>query len=234
MGFLDYKELEREVLKELKLGIPNSQTVKAFPCKRPLYLSHKVALCCELAVVVFLHLMIQTFFIHWTIHQELELTYLLLNPGFTKSDLVELVIVARHFRYLWLLNNHRWRPPVDLWLRSLTSIYGSHETEESRPMPLFSSCFKKVAFIKNTKNSWMSQTWQVSTWLLVKRVWVAVNRSVLQALGACKIQPDLWKRGLDWGGSLCTTGSACFVPAEQHRMKSLNGVFHFRELEILE
>jgi len=58
-------------------------------------------------------------------------------------------------------------------------------------MQLFSSCFKKVAFIKNTKNSWMSQAWQVSTWLLVKRVWVAVNRSVLQALGACKIQPDL-------------------------------------------
>lgn len=117
----------KEVLKELKLGIPNSQTVKAFPCKRPLYLSHKVALYCELAVVVFLHVMIQTFFIHWTIHQ-LELTYLLLNPGFTKSDLVELVIVTRHFRYLWLLNNQRWRPPFDLWLCSLTSIYGSHET----------------------------------------------------------------------------------------------------------
>jgi hypothetical protein len=89
--------------------------------------------------------MIQTFFIHWTIHQELELTYLLLNPGFTKSDLVELVIVARHFRYLWLMNNHRWRPPFGLWLCSLTTIHGSHETEESRPMKLFSSCFKKVA-----------------------------------------------------------------------------------------
>jgi hypothetical protein len=79
--------------------------------------------------------------------------------------------------------------------------------QESRPMQLFSSCFKKVASIKNTKNSWMFQTWQVSTWLNKKGIWVGVDHCVPQALHALYQQSSIgWSPGMGFS----TSGSLKF------------------------